>query len=230
MSSDKADDTVEKVVGTGGQESVVIWLHGLGADATDFVDVIPLLGLPQDRLTRFVFPNAPVRPVTINGGLPCRAWFDIYSLDRWDRRDDAGISVSVSRVHQLIDQAIASGVPSHRIVVVGFSQGGMVALMAGLQCAHPLAGIVGLSTGLPIELSEGQAIQAAHRQCAPVLLMHGEADEVLSIELGRYSDRLLQTLGLKVEFKSYSMGHAVCPQQLDFLGGWLLDKTTPQMF
>src|SRR5580692_2686121 len=150
----------------------VIWLHGLGADGTDFVPLVPELRLPETQAPRFIFPNAPVRPVTVNNGMSMRAWYDIYSLVARDREDAAGIQASASLVHGLIEQECAAGIAANRIVLAGFSQGGAVALQAGLRYGRPLAGILSLSAYLPLAATLEAEAAAANRGIA-ILLCHG---------------------------------------------------------
>ena len=183
--------------------------------------LVPLLNLPQDLNIRFVFPNAPIRPVTINGSLPCRAWFDIVSLHDWSQRDNQGLTSMMAAIQGIVEQQIASGIPSDNIVLVGFSQGGMVALAAGLQFRQPLAGIMGLSTCLPYLPEECVALLGEKKQSAPVLFMHGDQDDVLPQALGQLSFQVLQQLGYAVQFETYPMAHQVCPPQIALISTWL---------
>ena len=134
----------------GEANACVIWLHGLGADGGDFVDIVPQLKLPETVSARFIFPHAPIRPVSVNGGLPCRAWYDIYDLTSLQREDKAGIQLAEQTLHQLISSQVAQGIPCHRIILVGFSQGGAVVLYTALRYPEKLAGVVGLSSYLPL--------------------------------------------------------------------------------
>src|SRR5580658_1003140 len=155
----------------------VIWLHGLGADGTDFVPLVPELHLPDTQAPRFIFPNAPVRPVTVNNGMSMRAWYDLYSLVARDREDAAGIQASASLMHGLIDQERAAGIAANRIVLAGFSQGGAIALQAGLRYGQPLAGILSLSAYLPLAATLATEAAAANRGI-PILMCHGSQDPI----------------------------------------------------
>src|SRR5580692_6230107 len=140
----------------------VIWMHGLGADGADFLPLVPQLQLPDNVAPRFIFPNAPVRPVTVNNGMSMRAWYDIYSTSIRDREDSAGIRASAATVHALIDRECATGISAQRVVLAGFSQGGAIALQAGLRYPQPLAGILALSTYLPLAATLAAEVAAAN--------------------------------------------------------------------
>lgn len=198
----------------------VIWLHGLGADGNDFVPVVTELGLPPTLSVRFVFPHAPVRPVTLNGGLAMRAWYDIVELSPEGRRDPQGMAASVTAVRDLIAQENAAGIPTDRIVLAGFSQGGAVALHAGLSLSQPLAGILGLSTYLP-NVEELPGIRHSANSSTSVLLAHGTHDPVLGIELGYQVLEGLRALGQPVEWLEYPMQHQVCLEEIRAIGQWL---------
>lgn len=221
MVKSKAFDCIETITGQGDIAATVIWLHGLGADANDFLNIIPMLQLPPDKAIRFIFPNAPIRPVSINGGLPCRAWFDIYSLDDWQKRDNDGIADAVCGIQSLIQAQIEQGISSHNIVLAGFSQGGMVALLAGLQLDKQLGGVLALSTCLPYDAAEVARQLGPAMSLTPVMQMHGKHDDVLPFALGQISFQLLKQLSCSIEFSEYNMGHEVCPQQILDIGLWL---------
>ena len=206
-----------------GTDGVVVWLHGLGADGCDFQPIVPELRLPSTLRLRFVFPHAPVRPVTLNGGLPMRAWYDIAELTREGRHDPDGMRVSVEAIEALIDAEVARGVSRNRIVLVGFSQGGAVALTTGLGHASGLAGIIGLSTYLPDAEAVVSRRHPANRR-TPVLLAHGQADPVLPIALGREVHHLLQAAGQPVEWHEYPMQHQVCLEEIVLVGDWLRQR------
>ena len=201
-------------------EHAVIWLHGLGADGNDFAPIVPELVDPAWPPLRFVFPHAPVRPVTVNNGMSMRAWYDIAGFDLLARQDEAGVRASIGAVEALIERENARGVPSENIVLAGFSQGGAVALAAGLRHARALAGIVALSTYIPIH-----ATLAAERDVAnaatPIFFGHGTADPVVAPQRGVDSRNLLQGLGYAVDWHTYPMGHAVCAQEIIDLRAWL---------
>lgn len=211
-------ETVECSTGENPEFSV-IWLHGLGADGHDFEPIVPELDL-GGRSVRFVFPHAPVRPVTLNGGMPMRAWFDILSLDRQGRPDEQGIRTSAAQVEALIQKENARGIPSERIVLAGFSQGGAIALHQGLRRAEGLAGIMALSTYLPLADSlEAEASQAASK--IPLFMAHGRQDPVLPFAWGKQACERLVTGGYAVQWHAYDMPHAVCAQEINDIGAWL---------
>ena len=197
----------------------VIWLHGLGADGHDFEAIVPDLGL-AGRL-RFVFPHAPVRPVTINGGMSMRAWYDIVSLERDGPIDEDGIRASAELLNALIAREHQRGVPWERIVVAGFSQGGAIALHVGLRYSQALAGIMALSTYLPLagrlpaEMAEG----ATKR---PVFVAHGSFDPVVPFVAGQHARETLEAQDFSVEWHDYPMGHSVCAEEIVDIRNWLL--------
>lgn len=198
----------------------VIWLHGLGADGNDFVPIVPELKLPETAGIRFVFPHAPVRPVAINAGMPTRAWFDIFGLNASAPQDEAGIEASRKQTEQLIAAERERGIPANRIVLAGFSQGGAIALHTGLRHAGRLAGIMGLSTYLP--LAENLSEQAnPDNSVVPVFMAHGSLDPVLPQQLGEASRDHLKQLGYPVEWHSYAMQHQVCLEEIRDIGVWL---------
>ena len=196
----------------------VLWLHGLGADGHDFEPIVPELGLRIP--VRFVFPHAPVRPVTINGGTAMRAWYDILGFDRGAREDGAGIRASAAAVTALIDRELERGMPSERVVLAGFSQGGAIALHTALREPRPLAGVLALSTYLPLAASV-----AAERSSAnlglPIFMAHGTADNVLPLSLAESSRGALQALGYPVEWRAYPMAHSVCMDEVRAIATWL---------
>lgn len=206
----------------------IVVLHGLGADGNDFVPIAQELNLDDVGPVRFVFPSAPVRPVTINGGHEMRAWYDIYppSRDgRW-REDEAGLQQSQALVQALLDREAALGVPPERTVLMGFSQGCAMALLAGLRAPKRLAGIVGLSGYLPLA-GRTASEQAKANQAVPIFLAHGEQDEVVAIERGLSSRDALLALNHPVDWRTYSMGHSVCAPEIADLNRWLLRVLAP---
>ena len=217
-------DTVE-IAPPGTPAGSVIWLHGLGADGHDFEPVVPELRLPESLPLRFVFPHAPVRPVTINGGLSMRAWYDIYSFDRDGPVDEDGIRDSAARLERLIRREMERGVAARNIVVAGFSQGGAIALHAALRFPERLAGLMALSTYLPLA-SRFETEVAAEPQLAnrdlPIFMAHGSFDPVLPMHLGTASRDRLQAAGFDVEWRDYPMAHAVCPQEIADIRAFLL--------
>ena len=196
----------------------VLWLHGLGADGHDFEPIVPELGLSVP--VRFVFPHAPVRPVTINGGMAMRAWYDILGFDRRAREDAAGIRASAAAVTELVDREIERGMSSDRIVLAGFSQGGAVALHTALREPRPLAGVLALSTYLPLAATLASECSAANARL-PLFMAHGTNDGVLPLQLAETSRGALEALGYAVEWHAYPMAHSVCQEEVGAIGAWL---------
>lgn len=202
----------------------VIWLHGLGADGHDFEPIVAELRLPADHGIRFVFPHAPQRPVTINGGMRMRAWYDIAGADMAQREDEAGILGSVAIVDALIAAEGERGIPPERIFLAGFSQGGAIACHAGLRYPHRLAGMVVLSAYLPLADRLDAAAIAANRD-TPIFQAHGRQDPVVPPALGRLSHERVSGLRPAPEWHEYPMAHAVCAREIDDLRAWLLAIT-----
>ena len=198
----------------------VIWLHGLGADGNDFAPIVPQLAAPGWPPLRFVFPHAPVRPVTINNGMSMRAWYDIAAFDLNVQQDETGMRASVAEVETLIAREHSRGVPSERILLAGFSQGGAIALSAGLRHAEKLAGIVALSTYLPMHTTL-TAERHASNSATPIFWGHGQADPVVVLQRGLDSRDRLRALGYPVDWHTYPMLHAVCPQEIFDLRDWI---------
>ncbi len=198
----------------------VIWLHGLGADGHDFEPIVPELLRPGWPPLRFVFPHAPVRPITLNGGMRMRGWYDIYGLELMSVEDEAGILASVMEVERLIARERQRGIDSQRILLAGFSQGGAVALTAGLTHPERLAGIVALSTYLPIA-ARTEARRAPIQTGLPVFIGHGAVDPIVPQALGMAASQRLQAWGHAVEWHSYGMPHSVCADEIRDLSGWM---------
>jgi len=198
----------------------VIWLHGLGADGNDFVPIVPELRLPQSLRVRFVFPHAPVRAVTINNGMRMRAWYDIAAADLNSRADLVGVRESQAQLEALIERENARGMPSERIVLAGFSQGGAIALYTGLRHAERLAGIMALSTYLIAPDKLATEASAANRG-APIFMAHGTADPVVRFQWGEASKRMLGAAGYPIEWHTYGMEHSVCMEEVQAIGAWL---------
>ena len=198
----------------------VIWLHGLGADGRDFEPIVPELRLPADLPLRFVFPHAPVRPVTINGGMAMRAWYDILSLDSEGRADAEGVHQSTALLEALIDREIERGIKPDRIVVAGFSQGGAIAINAILHSRVKLAGLMALSTYIPIP---GELAASRGNRELPVFMAHGSFDPMIQMQWGRASADSLAKAGFTVEWHDYPMAHAVCPDEINDIRAWLLN-------
>ncbi|MDT8321607.1 MAG: dienelactone hydrolase family protein [Xanthomonadales bacterium] len=201
-------------------DAAVIWLHGLGADGHDFEPIVPHLQWPGAPAIRYVFPHAPVRPVTLNGGVPMRAWYDIISLSSDRNQDEQGIMTSVRQTESLIRAQRERGIASERIVVAGFSQGGAIALLAALRYREPLAGLVALSTYLLLGARLESEVHEANRGL-PVFVGHGSQDPMVPIALGEETATRLRELSYPVEWHSYAMPHAVCPEEISDLKAWL---------
>lgn len=201
-------------------DAAVIWLHGLGADGNDFVPIVSELVLPDSVNIRFIFPHAPLRPITINQGYRMRGWYDITSLDIANRDDEAGIIESSKFMMSLCDQQVAQGIAAERVVFAGFSQGGAIALYAGLRYKNRLGGVLALSTYLPMHQRLRQEASDANRR-TPIFLAHGLHDDVVALQSGLQTRTLLQQQGYPVQWQDYPMGHSVCPQQISDIGEWL---------
>ena len=191
----------------------IIWLHGLGADGHDFEPVVPEIALRGEKAWRFVFPNAPVRPVTLNGGMKMRAWYDIKGLDRAAAEDIAGFRETAAHVSDLIAREVRRGIPAARIVLAGFSQGGAVTLY--MLSRHPvaLAGFMALSCYLPAAGSLAAERQPANDK-APLFMAHGQFDPVIAVTMGQRSRDGLKAQGYAVEWHEYPMAHSVCPEEI----------------
>jgi len=212
-------ETVE--VTTGAEPTAaVVWLHGLGADGHDFEPLVPELSWAGAPHIRYIFPHAPVRPVTINGGMAMRAWYDIVSLTSGRDHDQRGIADSVNQAAALVQREIARGIAPERIVVAGFSQGGAIAIQTALRFPQRLAGLVALSTYLLLDHRlESDAHEA--NQALPVFVGHGSQDPMVPVQLGETAAGRLRDMGHEVEFHRYAMPHAVCPEEIADLAGWL---------
>jgi phospholipase/carboxylesterase len=197
----------------------VVWLHGLGADGYDFDPIVPALRLPGGPEVRYVFPHAPIRPVTINGGAEMRAWYDIVTIQRSGNEDEAGIRESGEAVAALIRREAERGIPAHRVVLAGFSQGGAIALHAGLRYPEKLAGVIALSCYLPLRAAAGEFHEA--NRGASIFMAHGSLDPVVPAVLGEESAVFLSEAGYDVQFKSYVMPHSVCPEEVEDIRRWM---------
>ncbi|WP_412480659.1 alpha/beta hydrolase [Azonexus sp. IMCC34839] len=199
----------------------VIWLHGLGADGSDFVPVVHELGLNKDFGTRFVFPHAPYRAVTCNGGYEMRAWYDIISLEPHSRRiDEAGLVESRDAVRALIQRENERGIPSQNIFLAGFSQGGAVAYLTALTHGERLGGLIALSTYIPSQQLQFDEATPANRDL-PILAAHGLHDDVVSPALGKAARDLLREAGYSLAWHEYPMPHSVCIEEVELIGDWL---------
>jgi phospholipase/carboxylesterase len=200
--------------------AAVIWLHGLGADGHDFEPIVPELGLPASLPVRFIFPHAPQRPVTINGGMRMRAWYDILQMGGGPE-DEAGIRDSQASLEGLISGQVKSGIPHNRIVLAGFSQGGAIVLQTALRQREKLAGVMALSTYLPLsgKLAKERSPENA---AVPIYMAHGQYDNMIGIDRAALSRDALLALGYPVEWHEYPMQHSVCPQEIADIAAFLV--------
>ena len=199
--------------------AAVIWLHGLGADGHDFEPLVPMLALPPGLAVRFVFPHAPMRPVTINMGMRMRAWYDIFQLGG-GREDETGIRASQALLEGLIAREKTRGIAAQRIVLAGFSQGGAIALQTGLRHAERLAGILALSTWLPLAETLEAERHVMNRD-VPIFMAHGTRDAMIGLDRAERSRARLVELGYAPQWQSYAMGHEVCPEEIAAIAAWL---------
>ncbi|HYD56274.1 MAG TPA: alpha/beta fold hydrolase [Burkholderiales bacterium] len=212
------------VIETGAKpDAAILWLHGLGADGHDFEPIVPELQLPC--AVRFVFPHAPIRPVTLNQGMRMRAWYDIFRLGGGPE-DEAGIRASEALLNELITREKKAGVPAARIVLAGFSQGGAVALQAALRHPERLAGVLALSTYLPLS-QQVEKERSKENQDVPIFMAHGTHDDVIPLHRADDSRRALEKLGYAIEWHSYPMPHSVCPQEIADISKFLLRTLAP---
>jgi phospholipase/carboxylesterase len=201
-------------------DAAVIWLHGLGADGNDFVPIVEEMRLPSSLSIRFVFPHAPVRPVTLNNGFRMRAWYDLTAGDITNRADSAGVRASQAQVEVLIAREIARGIAAQRIVLAGFSQGGVIALHTGVRHGERLAGIVALSTYVVLpDLLAGEASPA--NRDVPIFMAHGTADPMVRLEWGEAGRRALVAAGYRVEWHTYPMPHSVVWEEIEAVSAFL---------
>lgn len=199
-------------------DSAVIWLHGLGADGHDFAPIVPQLNLPEELAIRFIFPHAPKIPVTVNGGYIMPAWYDILEMDIDRQVDDVQLLASAEAVSRFIDNQMVRGIDSKRIILAGFSQGGAVAYQACLSSAHPLGGLLTMSTYFAT--SDSIILSEANRQI-PIEIHHGSFDPVVPEQLGRKAQRFLAGNGYRVRYHTYPMEHSVCPKQISDIAAWI---------
>lgn len=219
---------LERVHGTNTPSHAIIWLHGLGASADDFVPVIPYLGLASSPSVRFVFPQAPNRPITVNNGYVMPGWYDIKGVDLADKEDLPGITESQTSLEALVTEQIAKGISSEKIILAGFSQGGAVAYYTGIRSSHKFAGILALSTYLPF-LRTAAEQHSGVNAATPILAMHGSEDAVVPLAAGKLSADSLAQLGYNISWKQYPMEHSVIPEQIADIGVWInqLFQTAP---
>ncbi|ATC92929.1 alpha/beta hydrolase [Pseudoalteromonas tunicata] len=202
-------------------KATVIWLHGLGDSGDGFAPIVPALKLPAELGIKFIFPHAPIQPVTINGGMKMRSWYDIVSFDLDKRADEQGVRESAAKVEQLIENEIASGIPANKIILAGFSQGGVIALHLAPRFKAALAGVMALSTYMcaPDKFS-AEAIQTS----LSVLMVHGSLDEVVPMQAGKQAYDVLQSNGLNVHWSDYPMAHEVCGEEVALIRQWLIER------
>ena len=205
-------------------EYCIIWLHGLGARGHDFEPIVPELGLAEQPGVRFLFPHAPVRPITINGGAAMRGWYDITSLDFGNRQQDtAGIRDSAAHINNLIDTQIAQGIPARNILLAGFSQGGAIALFTALTSNHQLGGIMALSTYLPLQDAVFNEL-TEHGKHLPLFMAHGKHDDVIHIQHAEQSRDILSEHGISVQWHQYSITHSVSAEEIADIATWLKNQ------
>jgi phospholipase/carboxylesterase len=205
-------------------QASVIWLHGLGADGNDFVPIVPELGLPDGLGVRFVFPHAPVRPVTLNAGMRMRAWFDVHGLGRGGDFNREHLEVSARQLEALIQKELDRGIASERILLAGFSQGGAVVLYTGFRYPRRLAGILAISTYHPDLAPDSVRLtveSAEANRGLPVFLAHGELDPLIPLSLAERSRRAVEDAGYDVEWHTYPMAHSVCPDEIRDISAWI---------
>ena len=199
-------------------DAAVIWLHGLGADGSDFAGIVPQLQLPSEISIRFIFPHAPIRPITLNQGYQMPGWYDLTSLNLDNEEDEAGIEESSQAIHSLCKKQESLGIASGRIILAGFSQGGAIALHCGLNYDTPLGGIMALSTYLPHSCD----LKNNNNQTIDIFMAHGQQDDVLDYNFGDLSRQRLEKSGYTVNWHDYVMQHGVCPEEIQDIRNWLI--------
>lgn len=206
-------------------KQLIVWLHGLGADGHDFMPVAHELNLPG---TNFIFPHAPIRPITLNGGMQMRGWYDIASLERFEQEDEQGMLAMRDQLNVLLEQQIKAGFKSEEITLAGFSQGGVMALLAALSYPEKLKGVIALSCYLPMHQKLPEYASAANKD-VPIFMAHGTLDPVVTYEFGEKSAEFLKAQGYAVDWHSYAMQHQVCPQEIDDLKQFLKSPVTKDL-
>ena len=226
MTTNETHDSTESIIletGSNPQHSI-IWMHGLGADGNDFVPIVETLNLPDNLSIRFIFPHAPMCPVSINNGYVMRAWYDIKDQKLDHLEDESGITASQQIIHSLVEHEVTHGISSQNIILAGFSQGGVMALHTGLRYSNKLAGIMALSCYLPLASTLESDIAAGictHNASTPIFMAHGAQDPIVPITLANKSKELLQKTHYSVLWKEYAMAHAVCAVEIIDIGNWL---------
>jgi len=203
----------------GKAEASVIWLHGLGADGNDFADIVPQLNLPENLRVRFIFPHAPERNIDWARGAKMRAWFNVN--EDFNTEDEDGIRSAPSLIEPFILAELAKGIPSQKIILAGFSQGGAVALQCGLRFHLPLGGIISLSAWLPLVKSVDKERNPVN-QSMPILLQHGTFDDLIPLDWAKNAYSILKELNYNVVFNTYPMRHTVCDEEIAAIGQWLV--------
>lgn len=221
--SQETENTMVRVEPALKPNACVIWLHGLGADGHDFKPIIPYLKLPESLSVRFLFPHAEEMPVTVNGGMPMRAWYDILEMNIDRKVDKAALIASSQRIQQLIGEQIAEGIPANKIILAGFSQGGAVVYHAALTYAKPLAGLVTLSTYLATADEIRAGCETANASL-PIWVAHGAMDEVVALSLGEQAVSALQDMNYNTVWTTYPMGHEVVLEEIEALGSWMAQQ------
>ncbi len=212
--------TIELVQGSGDVQHAVIWLHGLGASANDFPPIVPELGLDSGRAIRFIFPQAPDRPITVNGGMSMPGWYDIKGANIEDKQDVIGMGESQVLLEELIQRQVDLGIASSNIIIAGFSQGGAVVYHTGLRSKHKLAGMLTLSTYLPFAEQVPTELNKINSD-TPIFASHGSYDAMVPFEFGKNSADTLSKLGYQVQWRSYPMEHQVVMEQIQDIGAWI---------
>lgn len=201
----------------------VIWLHGLGADAHDFLPVIEQFDFPDGMAMRFIFPNAPVRPITLNGGAKMQGWYDIVGIGPEYEEDVEGILSSQKLIESLIEKEVQKGIPCNRIILIGFSQGGAIVLQTGIRYPKPLCALVALSTYLPLRHCVDDEIHAEQKN-TPILFMHGIYDAVVPVSFAQHSYDKLKKCDFSVQWKEYEMQHTVCMEQISDINSFIIKE------
>lgn len=214
-------DTIQMETGNN-PDAAVIWLHGLGANGNDFVPIVKQLSLPESLSIRFIFPNAPTRPITINQGMQMPGWYDVSSLSIVDKEDEAGIEASSNAIHDLCQTQEEQGISAERIILAGFSQGGAIALHCALNYPKPLGGIMALSTYLP----RCSQLETSNNRNLSVFMAHGSQDDVIAPSYGKRSCQRLQEAGCEVAWHEYPIAHSVCIEEIQDISSWLQNRLT----
>jgi phospholipase/carboxylesterase len=211
---------IELVHGSGEPTHAIIWLHGLGATADDFPPIVPELGLNDTPAIKFIFPQAPNRPITINGGMVMPGWYDIKGFSLEEKQDREGMDASREMLEGLVKEQIDLGIASNNIILAGFSQGGAVTYYTGIRSEHKFAGLLPLSTYMPFH-EEAKEVESGVNKSTPIFASHGTVDPIVPVQMGNDSATLLKGLGYNVEFKTYPMQHQVMMEQIQDIGAWI---------